>query len=325
MHFQLQVLFTGENEEDVQDETFECWNEEMINDDEEEEEEEAPIPVIKLQPVETKNRFIECEIEEQENLSTPNQTDSIRRSSRVIEVPFNFKVIKVYAGNFDVGASYHSVRITENTSVNEMLSNALEKFHISEIETKHGRSYGKNSCVEYFLAVKTRDGDELTLDSEDKPYEIHESLTAHLTTPMPSLTQFKQLNSSTSSVNKKKKKRSQSEIQFCLHKRIKRIDDKSGQVHIKVSLMTTTTLSTPFEKTNTIKKVTALLGRSKSNKKELLKTERIDKLIATADNIIISDLTALALVKFHIIDDIEQPHQYNLVLNCDGKGKLFNK
>lgn len=285
-------------------------------------------------------RQISRVVEEEDEEDKPSTTTTAPAAKQ--------KVLRIFAGNVDVGASYHSVRVTESTSVDELLASAMEKFHISQIETKHhGRSTTnfKNSCVEYFLTVKTRDGDEITLDPKDKPFAIHESLTAHLTTPMPSLTQFRQLASSTdhirvnsASANKssnKKKKRSSfvgnSSIQFFMHKRIKRVNAQSGKVHIKVSLMTTSAGTPVTEKLNAIQKITTLgrFGVIKKKKKDAGpsagsasgKEERIDKLIAIPANISISDLTSTALVKFHIIADENQPHHYRLILSANGKGK----
>lgn len=368
LNVQLHVLLTGEDDDETEEETYEEWNEEMLDDDieqgninedqeqeqeqehEQKEQESDEDDNKPLQQSSHKNSQIldsknNCSLvdetdeslQSQHRIKEPtavnNHADPVRHQSRE-QVPVNSKILRVFAGNVDVGASYHSVRVTESTSVDELLSNAMEKFHISQIETKNGRSHGKNSGVEYYLTVKARDGDEITLDPQDKPYAIHESLTAHLTTPMPSLTQFRQLVPSTDYVSKKKKRRSSSisslsdsSLQFFMHKRIKRVNDKSGQVHIKVSLMTAVTTSIPpvVDKMAAIKKMTTLrrFGKKKT-RKETTEMERIDKVIAIPANISINDLTSTALVKFHIISDIEQPHQYRLILNANGKDSLLN-
>lgn len=349
LNVQLHVLLVGENEDEIEDEAYELWEEEMADDDDDDDndndnneeegqeqelvkqvqeeimntdDQQSQVNQVKNNPIVAKNNN-ECEV--QQETITHNTVNNNADLSRVTDVPDpNSKVLRVFAGNVDVGASYHSLRVNESTSVAELLFNAMEKFHISQIETKHGHHHG-NSCVEYYLTVKTRDGDEITLDASDKPFAIYESLTTHLTTPMPSLTQFRQLTS-TNSVSKqqKKKKRSSisgdSSLQFFMHKRIKRVNDKSGQIHIKVSLMTSVTPSLP-EKMNAIKKMTSLRFNKKKSKKETVELERIDKLIAIPASITIADLTSTALVKFHIISDKDQPHQYRLLLNANGKGK----
>ncbi|CEP11158.1 hypothetical protein [Parasitella parasitica] len=364
LNVQLHVLLTGEDNDEIEEETYEEWKEEMLDDDydqdaddenqeqSQEQQESGHADNKPLEPVihkndqilDSKNKHAVAEeantpLQSQhdkvkEPTAVNNHADPVRQLSRE-QAPVKSKVVRVFAGNVDVGASYHSVRVTESTSVDELLANAMEKFHISQIETKNGRSYGKDSGVEYYLTVKTRDGDEITMGSQDKPYQIHESLTAHLTTPMPSLTQFRQLVSSADYVSKRKKKRtssisslSDSSIQFFMHKRIKRVNDKSGQVHIKVSLMTAVTSAAPpvVEKMTAIKKMTTLgrFGKKKKTKKEAPEMERIDKVIAIPANISIHDLTSTALVKFHIIADIEQPHQYRLILSANGKDTLLN-
>lgn len=318
----------------------------VIGDDIDDDDKPLQQHIDRIKPVDSKNNR-ECELQSESSTAATvnNHADPAPLISRAEEVPANIsaktKVVRVFAGNVDVGASYQSLRIIESTSVAELLSNAMEKFHISQIETKHGRYHGNNSCVEYYLTVKTHDGDELTLDPQDKPYAIYESLTTHLTTPMPSLTQFRQLanNGTSNNTNKKKKRRSssifgESTIQFFMHKRIKRVNDKSGQIHIKVSLMTPTNSatsntnganSTPAvsEKMNAIKKMTTLrFSKKKSKKETIAELERIDKMIATSASITIAELTSIALVKFHIIPDNNHPHQYRLILNTKGKGSF---
>lgn len=323
----------GENEEDIEDEAYEVWDEEMLEDEEDERvslpgnanEDNKPLQDNQNKSIEIiDSKKNECELQQKENIN-----NTAEQSRVVQDVPdIDSKVLRVFAGNVDVGASYHSLRVNKSTSVAELLLNALEKFHITQIETKNGRHHG-HSCVEYYLSVKTRDGDEITLDPQDKPFAIYESLTAHLTTPMPSLTQFRQLaNSNVDHVSRKKKRRTSSissigdsSIQFFMHKRIKRVNDRSGQVHIKVSLMTQNNSNTVPEKMNAIKKMTALRFSKKKSKKEAgAELERIDKLIAIPASITISELTSIALVKFHIIPDKDQPHQYRLILNANGKG-----
>jgi hypothetical protein len=347
------VILVGEDgeDEDEQEEAYEEWDEEMLDDDEEDEGGQQTNTIRDISVDTDSKNNNECEVQQPTTANNTATTATIAATataafnnhatekpttrtttkpvSRVVEedeiTTIPTKVLRVFAGNVDVGASYHSVRVTESTTVDELLLNAMEKFHISQIETKHGQVH-KNSCVEYYLTVKTRDNEEITLDPKDKPFTIHESLTAHLTTPMPSLTQFRQLNADYGiSKTVKKKKRSSSfvgdtSIQFLMHKRIKRVNAQSGKVHIKVSLMT---VAAPkeTEKLNAIKKITTL-GRFGRKKKEqgVTTKERIDKMIAIPANISISDLTSTALVKFHIISDENQPHQYRLVLNANGKG-----
>lgn len=90
--------------------------------------------------------------------------------------------------------------------------------------------------------------DELTLLPQDKPLIIYQSLTAHLTTPMPSLSNLKQQitnvefgrigsPSNNNSTNKRTgTKFGEDSIRFYLHKRIKRVNEQDGKLYVKVSL-----------------------------------------------------------------------------------------
>jgi hypothetical protein len=359
---QAQILLTGDDEDDIQDEAYETWEEEMLEDDDddqgekedaenkadEEEQEKQKDPIKNSNKLDENGKDIKPERnnrEEQQQMAA-NQSSSARVDPPVALQKDNIpnRVLRVYAGNVSVNASYHSVRVVESTTAAELLQQAMEKFRISEIESQQGASgLNDNSCVEYYLTIKQKDGDEITMEGKDKPWEIFESLTDHLTTPMPSLTKFRQLASSNTSINstsssKKKKKYHNMDhsIQFLMNKRIKRVNEKNGQVHIKVSLITpSVSLSTLSYSSiigrNAIKKMTQFRRFTKKNKGGGASGnsnvgaitevgERIDKLIAIPENISIADLTTTALVKFHILSEMNQPHQYRMVLQCDGKG-----
>ena len=183
LNVQLHVLLTGEDDDEIEEETYEEWNEEMLDDDdmdedieqhtekqqqkqqantEEDEDDDDDKPLQQSmhknsQILDSKNNLHHDEtkdaLQNQHRIKEPtavnNHADPVRHPSRE-QVPVNSKVLRVFAGNVDVGASYHSVRVTESTSVDELLMSAMEKFHISQIETKNGRSHGKNSGVEYY-------------------------------------------------------------------------------------------------------------------------------------------------------------------------------
>lgn len=76
-------------------------------------------------------------------------------------------VLRVFAGNVNVGAMYHSMLVDENTSAEQLLIQAMERFHIAQIENKAsggGRSSSRTitptngSGVEYYLTVKPMNG-----------------------------------------------------------------------------------------------------------------------------------------------------------------------
>lgn len=75
-------------------------------------------------------------------------------------------VLRVFAGNVNVGAMYHSMLVDEHTSAEQLLIQAMERFHIAQIENKAsgGRSSSRTitptngSGVEYYLTVKPMNG-----------------------------------------------------------------------------------------------------------------------------------------------------------------------
>ncbi|KAF7727036.1 hypothetical protein EC973_008083 [Apophysomyces ossiformis] len=235
-------------------------------------------------------------------------------------------VIRVYAGNINVGATYNSVLVDENTNAEHLLMLAMERFHISQIEGKAARRLS-TSGIEYYLTVKPMDGDEITLAPQDKPLEMFNSLTTHLTTPMPSLTHIKQLSQpfSTGDFSKVSKARQRAKarfgedtaIRFYLHKRIKRVNERDGQIYVKVSLYA----DPPAEKMNAVNR--SFSTRSLRRKKlQYAAQERIDKIMAISPNSVVSDLTAIALEKFHVPHDTRR-EDYRLMLSINGKEKLL--
>ncbi|KAF9175414.1 hypothetical protein BGX21_004587 [Mortierella sp. AD011] len=86
--------------------------------------------------------------------------------------------LRVYPGNVDFGASmYKTVVVTPSTMASEVTHQAVIKFRLAPD--------GTASTGDFFLTVKGVDGDETVLQPTDKPMAIYQSLTAHLTTPLP--------------------------------------------------------------------------------------------------------------------------------------------
>ncbi|CAO3627458.1 unnamed protein product [Cunninghamella echinulata] len=189
-----------------------------------------------------------------EDLQHVKDTTAHSTSSSTAVVDPSATVLRVYAGNINVNATYNSVLVYENTNAENLLRLAMDRFHISQIE---GNSRGKRSAspyqlnshssgVEYYLSVKPMDGDERVLLPQDKPLMIYQSLTAHLTTPMPSLANIKQqiknvefgrIGTPTNTSHKRPgAKYGEDSIRFYLHKRIRRVNEQNGQVYVKVSL-----------------------------------------------------------------------------------------
>lgn len=239
---------------------------------------------------------------------------SSRQNSVVSENSTQVTVLRVFAGNVNLGTNYKTVVVDSNTNAEDLIKRAISKFNIQQIEGNHVDS--PTSRIEYYMSVKTLDGDEITLTPQDKPLSIFQSLTAHLTTPLPSLTHVNQLRekSSTVEVTRLGVSRAQNKvkgnfgedsvIRFYLHKRIKRIHEHDGQIYIKVSIYADEeTWMTPN------KKISNRSSLIKSKKKGSDSTagkyrERIDKLIAIKSNATVTEATIVALEKFHILNGV---------------------
>ncbi|KAF9130511.1 hypothetical protein BGX30_013469 [Mortierella sp. GBA39] len=86
--------------------------------------------------------------------------------------------LRVYPGNVDFGASmYKTVVVNASTMASEVANQAVVKFRLAPD--------GVASSSDFFLTVRGVDGDETVLLPTDKPMAIYQSLTAHLTTPLP--------------------------------------------------------------------------------------------------------------------------------------------
>ncbi|KAL0089449.1 hypothetical protein F4703DRAFT_1467222 [Phycomyces blakesleeanus] len=230
-------------------------------------------------------------------------------------------VLRVYAGNLNVGATYNSVLVTKETKAEEMLMQAMERFHISQIEAKASRRLS-TSGIEYYLSLKPMDNEEIVLAPQDKPLVIFQSLTAHLTTPMPPLNHIKQLsqhlnggdfglNKTVSNQQRARKQLEESQIRFYLHKRIRRVNERQGELYVKISLYTPPSLS----QSGLSKKKSAEMGQ-----------ERIDKIIAIPSSSSVSECTKIALDKFHLAYDRtegDKGNRYRMTLVLSGKEKVL--
>ncbi|KAG0087994.1 hypothetical protein BGZ92_006748, partial [Podila epicladia] len=86
--------------------------------------------------------------------------------------------LRVYPGNVDFGVSmYKTVVVSQTTLASEVASQAVVKFKLAP--------EGVSSSNDFYLSVRGVDGDEIVLQPTDKPLAIYQSLTAHLTTPLP--------------------------------------------------------------------------------------------------------------------------------------------
>ncbi|KAG0180648.1 hypothetical protein DFQ28_001073 [Apophysomyces sp. BC1034] len=254
-------------------------------------------------------------------------------------------VLRVFAGNISVGATFNTVLVDEDTDADQLLKMAIERFRINDTENS---TLTTTSRIEYYLTVKLMGGDEITLAPQDKPLAMFESLRSHLTTPMPSMPGIKHISRrlSTVEVTRIGVSRAQqsgksyfgedSVIKFYLHKRIKRVNETDGQVYVKISYYAEDSrmpkkdlaLRTAFSTKGLKRKVS-----SKQSKDEQ-QCERIDKLVAVSANINMAGLTVRALDKFHITCDIEDgirtktyrliTDRYRIVLLVNGVEKPLN-
>ncbi|GJJ77884.1 hypothetical protein EMPS_10243 [Entomortierella parvispora] len=93
---------------------------------------------------------------------------------------FNQEIIalRVYPGNVDFGVSmYKTVVVSPSTMASEVASQAVIKFKFVPENVP--------SSTDFYISVRGVDGDEIVLQPTDKPMAIYQSLTAHLTTPLP--------------------------------------------------------------------------------------------------------------------------------------------
>ncbi|KAI8338970.1 hypothetical protein BC941DRAFT_421751 [Chlamydoabsidia padenii] len=236
-------------------------------------------------------------------LSKPNRSAVLPApfsSSKIETAPAETKclsVLRVFAGNISVKANFYSVLVDESTTAAELLSLALERFRLSQQQQGDG--------VEYYITVKVLDGDELTLSPQDKPLAMFHSLNTHLTTPMPSLTHIRSkiqltrigvttLNTITTASNSATSSNNDNDltsfgknsvIRFLLNKRIKRINEKDGNLRIKIAYYPDSPFST--------------LSLSSNNSSSPL-LDRMEKLVAVSGSLRVIDLTCLALEKFHL-------------------------
>ncbi|KAG0056330.1 hypothetical protein BGZ83_005449 [Gryganskiella cystojenkinii] len=86
--------------------------------------------------------------------------------------------LRVYPGNVDFGVSmYKTVVVSPTTMASDVAGQAVIKFKLAPENVP--------ASAEFFLTVRGLDGDEIVLQPTDKPMAIYQSLTSHLTTPLP--------------------------------------------------------------------------------------------------------------------------------------------
>lgn len=65
-----------------------------------------------------------------------------------------YHVLRIFAGNINVGALFSTVAVTPEMNADQLLKLALQKFHIPLLDSSSNRS---NDGIEYYLTVKSMD------------------------------------------------------------------------------------------------------------------------------------------------------------------------
>ncbi|KAF9114841.1 hypothetical protein BGX27_009678 [Mortierella sp. AM989] len=150
--------------------------------------------------------------------------------------------VRVYPGNVDFGASmYKTVVVSPTTMASDVANHAVVKFKLAPDSV--------STTTDFFLTVRGVDGDETVLQPTDRIMAIYQSLTAHLTTPLPpnhrlsissvssmmSVNSISSYTSNTSSsphsarrISSGKSDPHQRSIRFLLNKRIRRAGSVSS-------------------------------------------------------------------------------------------------
>ncbi|CAO3645702.1 unnamed protein product [Cunninghamella blakesleeana] len=270
--------------------------------------------------------------------STLKRDPSLQSLSELTGKTIESRDLRVFAGNLGLGPLFHSFTITSLTTADELLKDAIKKFNIEQLTHHYQQQENDhNTTIEYYLAVQGADGDDCILLPQDKPLSIFKTLTASLTTPMPSSQnvlikkQQEEKQKQQSSKTPTRRKRSSSfgnydqtnyeedyVIRFYLHRRIKRAhEQQGGLVYIRVSLYpddtdqndaTTPTLAT--NDNNSSSSSYSFFFKSKKKKisptSAIIKTEidRIDKILPVSYDSKVGHVINTALEKFHVPDSM---------------------
>ncbi|KAI8884715.1 hypothetical protein K501DRAFT_312534 [Backusella circina FSU 941] len=276
------------------------------------------------QVLEEKEAIIDSSFNEDSTDSTiGNEQDVIPSSHHISTTTItngNITELRVFAGNIGQGPLFQSISVNENTTADELVNAAVDRFGIKDVDIS------QDTTIEYYIAVQGLDGEDYVLSAQDKPQSIFKTLTDSLTTPMPSLSHIKRISqqslSSTLSVNSSRRPRSSSfsnyeqtsfdedsVIRFYLHRRIKRAHGQEGLMYIKVSLYPDeTAIATSPVQQQQIDAFTnnPTPARLKKHRKEQQpnrsEIDRIDKIIPIRLDSFVGTVINTALEKFHVPD-----------------------
>jgi D-arabinose 1-dehydrogenase-like Zn-dependent alcohol dehydrogenase len=128
-------------------------------------------------------------------------------------------------------------------------------------------------------------------------------------------------------------------IRFSLHKRIKRTIDTGGQIYVKISYYAEnqkkfkhivgsgSKISTMglIRKSSLLRVDQQIQQQQQQLKKAATQQERIDKLVAVTTTTCISELTLIALEKFHMANPQQEDGSYYMALSLNGQGNNYCK
>lgn len=250
------------------------------------------------------------------SISSSMQSYERERSGSQDSTSVQATKIKVYPGNVtDFGdIPYKYAMAYPSTTSIELIQQLVQ------LEQDEDRLLDDNAYQDYHIMIKTSSGDEFTLVPSDKPLEIFHSLTAHLSTPMPSLKKARRISQLMGSENthiggpkdSQQQLTSEDQVQFYLFSKTRCVEE--GEIQIKVSLFS--------PESNDVSK-------------------RVDKLVKIPASMLVRDATSLLLEKFHILNGIvagsntndakslrldgnNDVVSYGLVVNYQGDEHLLN-
>ncbi|CAO3594101.1 unnamed protein product [Absidia cylindrospora] len=225
--------------------------------------------------------------------------------------------LRVFGGNIGHGPLFHSFDILTTTTTEHLLKDVIQRFRLTDMETEN-----QSTTAEYYITVQGTDGDEYILAPQDKPCSIFKTLTASLTTPMPTVSQnvcrkpqegngvMQRKRSSSFGNQEQTSYEEDSVIRFYVHRRIKQAHhERQGVIYIKVSLYPNEYVSSSDQ--NLASGLQATFFKNNNKKKTVsttttatVKTEidRIDKILTVSYDTLVGSVINTALEKFHIPD-----------------------
>ena len=92
------------------------------------------------------------------------------------EVP-TLNVLRIFAGdNIDAEATFKTVLLNESTSAEELVKQAMQRFHLTPSSTGADGSLVSAIMSEYYLVAKESSGDETVIQVDQKPLRVFEQL-----------------------------------------------------------------------------------------------------------------------------------------------------